>query len=56
MDLTGDLEVTEDGALTVQTEMGTSRGTHDLDPRPGRGGERIGDGKLGRAHRRVPAL
>ena len=34
VDLTGDLEVTEDGALTVQTELETSRRTHDLDPRP----------------------
>ena len=56
VDVTGDLEVTEDGALTVQTEMGPlgelTISTHGR----GRGGDRIGDGSLRRSHRRGPAL
>ncbi len=35
---------------------GTARRTHDFDPRPGRGGERIGEGGLEWSHRRGPAL
>ena len=56
VDITGDLEITEDGGLTVQTEIEPlgvlTISTH------GRGdaGERIGAGGRGRAHRRGPAL
>ena len=35
---------------------GTPGRTHDFDPRPGRVGVGIGEGGLGRSHRRVPAL
>ena len=56
VDITGDLEVTEDGGLTVQTEMEPlgvlTISTH------GRGGvgERIGAGGLGGSHRRDAPL
>ena len=56
VDVTGNLEVTEDGALTVQTEMEPlgvlTISTH------GRGGAGvgIGAGGLGRSHRRDASL
>ena len=56
VDVTGDLEITEDGALTVQTEMeplgALTISTH------GRGGAGvgIGAGGLGRSHRRDAPL
>ena len=56
VDVTGDLEVTGDGALTVQRGDETPGRTHDFHPRPGRSGERIGAGDLQRPHRRGPAL
>ena len=56
VDLTEDLEVTEDGALSTWTEMEPlgelTISTHGR----GRGGVGIGEGGLGRSHRRVPAL
>ena len=56
VDLTEDLEVTEDGSPEHLDGDGTPGRTHDFDPRPGRGGVGIGEGGLGRSHRRVPAL
>ena len=56
VEITGDLEITEDGSLTVQTEMDPLGRTHDFDPRPRRGGERIGEGGLEWSHRWSPAL
>ena len=43
VDLTGDLEVQEDGALSVQGD-GTPGRTHDFNPRPRGAGVGIGDG------------
>ena len=56
VDLTEDLEVTEDGSPEHLDGDGTPGRTHDFDPRPGRVGVGIGEGGLGRSHRRVPAL
>ena len=56
VDITGDLMVTEDGALTVQTAMESAGRTHDFNPRARGAGERIGESSGGRSHRRVPAL
>ena len=56
VDVTGDLRVTEDGALTVQTEMEPlGELTISTHGRGGAGGG-VGAGGLGRPHRRVPAL
>ena len=44
VDLTGDLEVTGRRSPERPFGDGTARRTHDFDPRPGRGGDRIGDG------------
>ena len=56
VDVTGDLVVTEDGALAVQTEMeplgGLTISTHG----PRRSVVGIGEGNLGPPHRRGPAL
>ena len=56
VDVTGDLEVQEDGALDGTDGYGAAGRTHDLDPRPGRSGEWIGEGDLGWSHRRDAAL
>ena len=52
VDITGGLEITEDGALTVRTEMEPLGSTHDLDPRARGAGVGIGAGGLGGSHRR----
>ena len=56
VDITGDLEVMEDGGLTGPDGNGAAGSAHDLDPRSRGAGERIGAGGRGRAHRRRPAL
>ena len=56
VDLTGDLEITEDGGLTVQYGDGSPGSAHDLDPRARGAGVGIGEGGLGGSHRRRPAL
>ena len=55
VDVTGDLEVTEDGSLSVLTEM-EPLGAHDFNPRARRAGVGIGEGGLRRSHRRCRAL
>ena len=52
VDITGDLEITEDGALTVRTRDGAAGSTHDFDPRARGAGVGIGAGGLGGSHRR----
>ena len=57
VDLTGDLEITEDGALSIHSEMEISR-RNSRSP-PTAVGELVTGsvrGNLGRAHRRGPAL
>ena len=57
VDLTGDLEVQEDGALSVRSAMAPLGEAHDFNPRPRGIGDRIGDGELPRVPRRgSPAL
>ena len=56
VDITGDLEVMEDGGLSGPDGNGAAGSAHDLDPRPRGAGERIGEGDRGRAHRRDAAL
>ena len=52
VDITGDLEITEDGALTVRTEMEPLGVLTPLDPRARGAGVGIGAGGLGGSHRR----
>ena len=52
VNITGDLEVTEDGALTVQHRDGAAGSAHGLDPRARAAGVGIGAGGLGGSHRR----
>ena len=56
VDITGDLEITEDGSLSIQTKMEPlgelTISTHGQ----GGAGERIGEGGRGRSHRRGLAL
>ena len=56
LDITGDLEVQEDGTLSIRDRDSAPGRTHDLDPRARAIGERIGEGGLGRSHRRRLAL
>ena len=49
VDVTGDLEVQEDGGLTVRTEMEPLGELTDFDPRSRAAGEWIGEGGLGRS-------
>ena len=56
VDITGDLEITEDGALTVRTEM-EPLGVLTISTHGARGvGVGIGAGGLGRSHRRDAPL
>ena len=50
VDVLGDLVVREDGAFKRSDGVGIPGRTHDFDPRPGRGGERIGKSGLGQPH------
>ena len=52
VDVTGDLEITEDGALTVQTQMEPLGVLTIFDPRARRVGVGIGEGGLRWSHRR----
>ena len=56
VDLTGDLEVQEDGALSIQRAMAPFGRTHDFNPRPRGTGVGIGDGVCQWSHRGSPAL
>ena len=56
VDITGDLMVTEDGALTVQTAMAPLGELTIASHGRGGAGVRIGEGGFGWSHRRVSAL
>ena len=56
VDITGDLEVQEDGSLSVLMEMEPPGRTHDFNPRARRAGAGIGEGPRRRSHRRGAAL
>ena len=56
VDITGDLEISEDGGLTVLTEMEPLGELTISSHGQGGAGERIGAGGRVRSHRRVPAL
>ena len=56
IDITADLEVTEDGCPDGPDGYGTAGSTHDFDPGPRGVGERIGAGDLGWSHRRDAPL
>ena len=56
VDLTGDLEITEDGALSIQSEMEPLGELTIFHLWPGRISVWIGAGGLGWSHRRRPAL
>ena len=56
VDLGDDLEVEVDGGLSPTTAMDPTGRTDDLDPRPGRGGDRIRPSRVGRTYRRRGAL
>ena len=56
VEVTEELEVAEDGSLTVQTEMQPLRGTDDFHPWSRGGGGGIGDGPLQRSPWRGAAL
>ena len=56
VDLTGDLEIREDGGPGGPDGDGAPGSAHDFDPRPGRSGDGISAGGLGASHRRDAAL
>ena len=56
VDLTDDLEVTADGALTLSSEMEPLGVLTHLDSWPGGAADRIGQSGLGGPHRRDAAL
>ena len=56
VDVTGDLMVTEDGALTLRTDMEPLACSRFRPTGAGNSGERIGEGGLGGSHRRAGPL